>query len=98
MGTRSLLDAPQLADSTGGKAYLGRNDLENMLAEAIEEPRITYTLGFYLPDDERDDKFHALAVHVNRPKLTLGYRKGYYAGVPPLPNAPKKLEPLENAL
>jgi VWFA-related protein len=97
-GRASYWTLHELADRTGGTTYVGRNDLENMLAEAIEEPRITYTLGFYLPDEERDDKFHPLVVRVNRAKLTLGYRKGYYAGVVQPATAPKKREPLENAL
>ncbi len=93
-GRESFWTLRQLADRTGGKTWTGRNDLENMLTEAIEEPRITYTLGFYLPDEELDDKFHRLAVRINQPKLNLRYRKGYYAGY----TAPKKREPLENAL
>ena len=97
-GSQAVWTLRQLADSTGGKAYVRRNDLESALVEAIETPRITYTLGFYLPDNERDDKFHPLVVRANRPKLNLSYRKGYYAGTPPQPGAPKKREPLENAL
>jgi VWFA-related protein len=93
-GRESFWAVRQLADRTGGKTWEGRNDLENMLVEAIEEPRITYTLGFYLPDEERDDKFHPLVVRINQPKLSLRYRKGYYAGSA----APKKREALENAL
>jgi VWFA-related protein len=88
----------QLADSTGGKTYVGRNDLDNMLTEAIEQSRIIYTLGFYVPDEERDDKFHALKVRVNRPKVELAYRKGYFAGAAPKTAPTKKREPLENTL
>ena len=97
-GSTASWTLQQFADSTGGKAYVGRNDLENMLVESIQAPRVTYTLGFYLPDDERDDKFHPLQVRVNRPHLNLSYRKGYYAGAAPQPSAPKKREPLENTL
>jgi VWFA-related protein len=88
----------QLAESTGGKAYVGRNDLENALTEAIESPRVTYVLGFYLADGERDDRFHRLAVRVNRPGLKLGYRQGYFAGAIPKTPPPEKREALENAL
>jgi len=97
-GRESRWTLRQLADSTGGKAFVWRNDLENMLVEAIEAPRITYTLGFYLPDDERDEKFHPLTVRVNRRGLNLSYRKGYYAGAVPLAVPPNRREPLENFL
>ena len=97
-GSAAAWTLRQLADSTGGKAWVGRNDLENMLVEAIEAPRITYTLGFYLPDGERDEKFHPLRVRVNRAHVNLSYRQGYYAGAAPQASAAKKSEPMENAL
>ena len=97
-GSAAVWTLRDLSERTGGAAYVGRNDLENMMREAIETPRITYTLGFYLPDEERDDKFHPLQVHVNRAKVTLSYRQGYFAGSPPAVTAPKKREQLESAV
>jgi len=41
---------------------------------------VVYTLRFALPDSERDKKFHALKVKVNRPHVEVYARQGYYAG------------------
>ncbi len=40
---------------TGGTAYFGRNDLDGAaMADGMAAARISYTLAFYLPDNERD--------------------------------------------
>ena len=69
-----------MTEPTGGKAYLTRNDIAAAIEEVDEAAHTNYTLGFYLPDNERDGKFHKLELRVDRPKLTLSYRKGYVAG------------------
>jgi hypothetical protein len=81
----TLLTMQTVADATGGKAYFGRNDLDTAMADGIAASRVSYTLGFYLDDKERDDKFHALHVRVARAGLRLFYRQGYYAGGSELP-------------
>ena len=73
----------QISEATGGKTYFGRNDLDVALAEGIAASRATYTLRFHLPEDESDNRFHALKVHVDRPGLELFYRSGYYGNGPP---------------
>jgi VWFA-related protein len=83
--TGTLLTMQTVADATGGKAYFGRNDLDTAMADGIAASRVSYTLGFYLDDKERDDKFHALHVRVARAGLQLFYRQGYYAGSSELP-------------
>lgn len=70
----------EVADRTGGKAYFRRNDLDTAIEQGIEASRATYTLGFYLTDTDRDDKFHKLKVQADRAGLQLFYRQGYYAG------------------
>jgi VWFA-related protein len=88
----------QIAGETGGRVWSIRND--EALAEGIDDARATYTLGFYLAEGERDDRFHGLQVRVNRPGLELAYRQGYYAGdaeTPP-PDPKHNWETLEAAL
>jgi VWFA-related protein len=79
-GPGGVASMQELAGRTGGKAYYNRNDLDAAMAEAIEDKRTSYTLAFYLGDEERDGRFHRLSVHVNRPHLDLHYRQGYIAG------------------
>jgi hypothetical protein len=69
-----------MTEPTGGKAYLLRNDIDAAIEEVDEAARTNYMLGFYLPDNERDGKFHKLELRVDRPKLSLSYRQGYVAG------------------
>jgi VWFA-related protein len=83
--TGTLLTMRTVADATGGKAYFGRNDLDTAMADGIAASRASYTLAFYLNDNERDDKFHALHVRVAHAGLQLFYRQGYYAGSSELP-------------
>jgi len=75
----------QIAEATGGTAWFGRNDLDTAMADGMAAARVSYTLAFYLPDNERDNKFHALKVKADRPGAQLSYRQGYYAGDTDLP-------------
>jgi len=88
----------EIAGRTGGQAWLIRNDLSQAMAEGIEASRTTYTLGFYLNNDERDDKFHTLKVQADRRGLELYYRQGYYAGNVELPESSRDKGELESAL
>lgn len=88
----------QIAEGTGGKAYFGRNDLDVAMEEGIEASRTTYTLAFYLADNERDNKFHDLKVKADRPGLELFYRQGYYAGNTDLPDTSKARGELDASL
>jgi VWFA-related protein len=88
----------EVAERTGGIAYFNRNDLDGAIAKGIGDSRASYTLGFYLDDSERDNKFHELKVRVNRSHVTVFHRRGYFAGEDPklLPRG-KSVE-LESAL
>jgi VWFA-related protein len=76
-GPGAILTMQQVAERTGGTASYHRNDFGETMAEAIRAARSVYTLGFYLADHERDDRFHRLTVRADRPNLTLSYRQGY---------------------
>jgi VWFA-related protein len=90
----------QIAEATGGQGYFGgSNEIGAELAEGIEESHATYTLGFYLAEDDRDDKFHDLKIQTTRPGLQLSHRQGYYAGATDLAvSKPEKDERLETVL
>jgi len=70
-----------LAALTGGVAFFLRNDLDNAIEEAVEDDRVSYTLGFYPPQDKRPS-IHQLVVLVSRPGVTLRYRALYRSEKP----------------
>jgi len=88
----------ELAERTGGQSWHESYDLDAIMARQIAATRTTYTLGFYLSDQDRDDKVHALAVQANRPGLRLYYRQSYYAGNTQLPGASTQKGELQSVL
>jgi VWFA-related protein len=68
----------ELASRTGGRAYYNTNDLKTAIRDAVQDARLTYTLGFYPSDEKFDSKFHEIKVQVDRPGINLRYRKGYF--------------------
>lgn len=76
----------KVADETGGQAFVNTNDITGAIRKAVEDSRVTYTLGFYIDKDSLDGKFHEIKVDVNRKGLSVRYPKGYFA----FPDAPDK--------
>jgi VWFA-related protein len=71
-----------LAASTGGVSFYGRDDLDGAILQALEDGRVSYTLGFYPSGDDRAPRIHQLAVRVTRPGVTLRYRTSYQSETP----------------
>jgi hypothetical protein len=69
----------ELASRTGGRAAYNTNDLKNAVRKAMEDAKVTYTLGYYPSEVSLDGKFHDIKVKVERPGLNVRYRKGYFA-------------------
>jgi VWFA-related protein len=67
-----------IAKQTGGIAYVN-NAIARNIREAVDDGRITYTIGFYPTQDQWDGKFHSLKVTVNRPGIEVRTRSGYFA-------------------
>lgn len=68
-----------LASDTGGRFYHNNNDLLAQMKSAVDEATVTYILGYYPLNVQRDGKFRKLSVKVNRPGVRVTARKGYYA-------------------
>ena len=68
-----------LAERTGGRAFYNSNDLQGAIRQAIDDSRLTYTIGFYPANTEWDGKFHKMKVEVRRPGVRIHTRLGYYA-------------------
>src|SRR5678815_3732603 len=77
-----IRDRDNIAAQTGGRAFYSRNDLDIAMREAMDDGRISYTLGFYQPGDETKATVHQLAVRVDRPGVTLRYRTSYQTEPP----------------
>jgi VWFA-related protein len=73
-----------LAERTGGKAFYGTNDIAGAIRQAMNDSRVTYTLGYYPADVKWDGSFHELKVKVATPGAQVRARGGYYA----FPDAP----------
>jgi VWFA-related protein len=86
-----------LAALTGGVAYLLRNDLDVAALAAIEDGRISYTLGFYQPGEDKQARLHQLGVRVSRPGVSLRYRTGYLTE-PPRPVSANAVADLVTAM
>ena len=76
-----------IADLTGGRAFMNRNDIDGAIREAIDDSSVTYTLGYYASEENWDNKFHKIKVKVNRSGVTVRTKKGYLAQeqAPPTP-------------
>jgi VWFA-related protein len=81
----------QMADKTGGKAFINTNGLKDAVDKAIDAGSNYYTLSYY-PTHKWDSNYHTISVKLDDPKLKLTYRIGYYADDPDGPpnkrNAP----------
>ena len=72
----------QMAEQTGGHAFLNTNGLANAVTRAIEAGSNYYTLT-YTPTDMADDgRFRSIKLKLRRDGYTLAYRRGYYADAP----------------
>jgi len=67
-----------LADETGGRALVNRNDLKPALLEVGRESTAYYLLGF-VSTRPSDGKFHSIKVRTTRPKVSVNARAGYWA-------------------
>jgi VWFA-related protein len=72
----------EMADATGGKAFVNTNGLTQAVATAIDEGSNFYTLSYTPTNSARDGKLRKIKIEVARPGVNLAYRKGYYADDP----------------
>jgi VWFA-related protein len=73
----------ELASRTGGRDYFNTNDLQNAVRHAVDDSRLTYTVGFYPPESNNDGKFHKIKIElVTHSGQDLRYRKGFFDFLP----------------
>ncbi len=70
----------ELADGTGGTFFHNRNDIDQGLLHAVQEPEVSYLLGFSPQNLKLDGKYHHLKVTLTgKQKWNLQVRHGYFA-------------------
>jgi VWFA-related protein len=79
----------ELADRTGGRAFINTNDLTGAIRRAMDDARITYTLAYSPSHEQWDGKFREIKIKMKRPGLEAKYRGGYFA-YPDSPADPKR--------
>ena len=72
----------EMADATGGHAFLNTNGLAQAVATAIAEGSNFYTLSYTPTDSERNGKLRKIKVQLATQGVHLAYRHGYYADDP----------------
>jgi VWFA-related protein len=89
----------ELADETGGLAFVNRNNVDEAFDRIVAENSSYYVLGYYPANDRRDGRFRRIEVRVTRPGATVRARRGYVAARG-RPAAPAKAtnDSLETAL
>jgi len=68
-----------LAGDTGGKAFLDTNDLGQIFDRVQKDTSVYYVLGYKSANPLRDGHYRHIQLKVNRPGISLEFRKGYYA-------------------
>ncbi len=96
MPPRNVDTSVAMATATGGKAYWNTNDIAGAITDAISDSKVNYTLGFTLPSDELDSKYHTLKVELKRPGVTIEYRHSY--GAFPDPSLPTLKEAISGTI
>lgn len=78
-----------LAERTGGKAFYGTNDISGAIGHAMNDSRVTYTVGYYPTAAKWDGSFHEIKVKVAASGAEVRARSGYFA-LPDVPALPAK--------
>jgi VWFA-related protein len=69
----------QMAEATGGHAFLNMNNLSDAVERAIDSGSNYYTLVYSPSDKKLDGRYRKISIHLAQGNYTLTYRKGYYA-------------------
>jgi len=74
------IDFDTIAESTGGIAMHGRNDVDRMIAQAVGNGEVFYSLAYRsaAPSDDDPKKLHRIKVVMKDPRFIATSRDGYY--------------------
>jgi VWFA-related protein len=81
-----LATARNLAQMTGGRAWIGQLPSAAADMDAIDQSsRFQYLLGYYPSNSRLDGRLRRIVVRVDRPGVQVLYRRGYFARSTPPP-------------
>jgi VWFA-related protein len=69
----------EVADRTGGRAFLNTNDITGSIRSAISDTAVSYTMAFTPTHNEWDGRYREIRLKVDRPGVEVRCRTGYYA-------------------
>ncbi len=67
-----------LAKNSGGRAIQNTNQLGEIFDVVLEDSSEYYILGYYPEDVSQQGRFRKIRIEVDRERVKLDYRKGYY--------------------
>ena len=68
-----------IAEATGGRAFFSSNGLVAKIAEIENNGSSYYTLTYATTNKDWNGELRQIRIEVNRPRVKLQYRQGYYA-------------------
>jgi VWFA-related protein len=71
-----------VAEPTGGRAFMNSNDLQGATAKAVEAGSNYYTLTYSSTNHKQDGRYRNIQVKLDRQEVNLAYRRGYFASRP----------------
>jgi len=84
----------QMAQATGGKAFVNTNGLKEAVEKAIDAGSNYYTIAYTPINRKWNGDYRKIQVKLDRSGVTLAYRRGYFADDP---NAPAQKSQAQNA-
>jgi hypothetical protein len=69
----------EVAQETGGKAYMNENEIRQGVSLAVSDEKASYALGYYPENKKWDGKYRNIKVKVAQAGTEVRYRKGYFA-------------------
>jgi VWFA-related protein len=82
----------EIAEATGGQAFMNTNDLKGSVAKAIEAGSNYYALAYSPTSEKWKGQYRRIQIQLARKGLNLEYRRGYYATDPNAPVQHKELK------
>jgi VWFA-related protein len=80
----------EMAERTGGKAFMNRNDLDLGIRSSIDDGSSYYTTSYTPANKTWDGRMRKIEIKTTRPGVKLRYRQGYYAVDPSILPGTKK--------